>query len=209
MLFFRREERYILDSSSIIDGRVVNLFHKKFLEGKIIIPYLVRTIARRKIGADADKAINNLRKITSLEFIERNIDGVTEELLVLRIAERRKAKVITTSDEFSRYLKSFPLVRLLNIKELYSILTPIFSPNKIITVRILKRGQNPNEGVGYIEGVKIIVSDGAKFINQVVMAKVDSMLQFESGNLVFASLIDRSQENLPEENRKELENGRT
>ncbi len=30
MLFFRREERYVLDSSSIIDGRVVNLFEKKF-----------------------------------------------------------------------------------------------------------------------------------------------------------------------------------
>lgn len=62
MLFFRREERYVLDSSSIIDGRVVNLFEKRFLEGKIIIPYLARIIARRQFGPDAERVINHLKK---------------------------------------------------------------------------------------------------------------------------------------------------
>lgn len=203
MLFFRREERYVLDSASIIDGRVVNLFEKKFLEGKIIIPYLVRIIARKQIGTDAERVLNQLRKITLLEFVEKNVDGVSEEISVLKLASRRKAKVITTSDEYNRHLKSFPDVRIINIKELHSLLTPIFNPNRIISVYIKKRGINSNEGVGYIEGVKIVVMNGAKFLNQRIWARVISMLQSDSGNLVFAEAVaDLKEKSINTDNRK-------
>ncbi len=190
MLFFRPPERYILDSSSIIDGRVVNLFEKKFLEGKIIIPYLVRIIARKQMGTDAERIINHLKRITLLEFVEKNVDSLSEETCVLKVAAKRKAKIITISDEYQRHLKSFPDVRIINLRELHSLLVPIFTPNRIITVCIKKRGINPNEGIGYIEGVKIVVNNGAKFINQRIWARVVSMLQAESGSLVFAEAVE-------------------
>jgi len=190
MLFFRKEERFVLDSSCIIDGRIVNLFEKKFFEGKVIIPYLVRIVVRRKIGVEADKIINNLKKFVSVEFVDKNVDGVVEEECVLKTAERRKAKVITASDGYEFYIKSFPDLRIINIKELYRILTPMFYPGRIISVRIIKRGLNPNEGVGYIEGVKVIVENGVKYLNQSVDVKVVSMIQSETGNLVFGTAIE-------------------
>uniref|UniRef100_A0A7V0Z693 TRAM domain-containing protein n=1 Tax=candidate division WOR-3 bacterium TaxID=2052148 RepID=A0A7V0Z693_UNCW3 len=190
MLFFRKEERFVLDSSCIIDGRIVNLFEKKFFEGKVIIPYLVRIVVRRKIGVEADKIINNLKKFVSVEFVDKNVDGVVEEECVLKTAERRKAKVITASDVYEFYIKSFPDLRIINIKELYRILTPMFYPGRIISVRIIKRGLNPNEGVGYIEGVKVIVENGVKYLNQSVDVKVVSMIQSETGNLVFGTAIE-------------------
>uniref|UniRef100_A0A7V3RHR5 TRAM domain-containing protein n=1 Tax=candidate division WOR-3 bacterium TaxID=2052148 RepID=A0A7V3RHR5_UNCW3 len=190
MLFFKREERFVLDSSSIIDGRIVNLFEKKFFEGKVIIPYLVKIIVRRKIGAEGDKLINNLKKFAPVEFVDKNVDGVIEEICVLKIAKKRKAKVITVSDGYDLYIKSFPDLRIINIKELYRILTPIFYPGRIITIRIIKKGLNPNEGVGYIEGVKVVVENGAKYLNQNVDVKVISMIQFETGNLVFGSVLE-------------------
>lgn len=190
MLFFKKEERFVLDSSCIIDGRIVNLFEKKFFEGKVIIPYLVRIIVRRKIGVEADKIINNLKKFASIEFVDKNVDGVVEEECVLKTAERRKAKVITASDGYEFYIKSFPELRIINIKELYRILTPIFYPGRVISVRIIKKGLNPNEGVGYIEGVKVVVENGAKSINRNVDVKVVSMIQSETGNLVFGTAIE-------------------
>lgn len=122
--------------------------------------------------------------------MEKNVDGVAEEICVLKTASRRKAKVITISDEYNRHLKSFPDVRIINIKELHSFLIPIFTPNRIISVCIKKHGMNANEGVGYIEGVKIVVDNGAKFINQRIWARVISMFQSESGNLVFAEAVE-------------------
>ncbi len=202
MLFFRKEERFVLDSSCIIDGRIVNLFEKKFFEGKVIIPYLVRIVVRRKIGVEADKIISNLKKFVSVEFVDKNVDGVVEEECVLKTAERRKAKVITASDGYEFYIKSFPDLRIINIKELYRILTPLFYPGRIISVRIIKRGLNPNEGVGYIEGVKVIVENGAKYINRSVDVKVVSMIQSETGNLVFGTAIEPAENFIETEEQK-------
>ncbi len=206
MLFFKKEERFVLDSSCIIDGRIVNLFEKKFFEGKVIIPYLVRIVVRRKIGVEADKIINNLKKFASVEFVDKNVDGVVEEECVLKTAERRKAKVITASDGYEFYIKSFPELRIINIKELYRILTPIFYPGRIISVRIIKKGLNSNEGVGYIEGVKVIVENGAKYINRNVDVKVVSMIQSETGNLVFGTAIE-SADNLIETEEQKVKGG--
>jgi uncharacterized protein YacL len=200
MLFFKKEERFVLDSSCIIDGRIVNLFEKKFYEGKVIIPYLVKIIIRRKIGIEADKMLNNLKKVVSIEFVDKNVDGVVEEVCVLRTAERRRAKVFTASEGYDFYIKSFPDVRIINIKELYRSLTPIFFPGRVIPVRIIKRGLNLNEGVGYLEGVKVIVENGAKHLNHYVDVRVVSMIQSDTGNLVFGTVIETSENANQKEN---------
>ncbi|MEO0136621.1 MAG: hypothetical protein ABIL39_00940 [candidate division WOR-3 bacterium] len=205
MLFFKKEDRFVLDSSSIIDGRVVNLFEKKFFEGKVIIPYLVRIIVRRKVGVEADKIINNLKKFSTLEFVDKNVDGVVEEICVLKTAEKRKAKVVTASDTFDLYAKSFPDIRIINIKELYRILTPIFYPGRIISVRIIKKGLNVNEGIGYIEGVKVVVENGAKYLNRNIDVKVVSMIQSETGNLVFGTAIEPAENSLEMEDKLKSE----
>jgi len=191
MVFFKRENRFVLDSSSIIDGRVIHLFEKKFLEGKIIIPLLVKSIVKKFVGTKIDRAINILKRNAPVEFVAEKGDGLVEEICVLKIAKRKKAKVLTTSDEVRRQAKLFPQVRIIDIRDIYRALTPIFTPNKLISVRIIKRGLNPNEGVGYIEGVKIVVENGAKFLNQTVDARVTTMLSFDTGNLVFCTLGDK------------------
>ncbi|OPX17442.1 hypothetical protein BXT86_06490 [candidate division WOR-3 bacterium 4484_100] len=191
MLLFRKEVRYVLDSSSILDGRVIHLFEKKFLEGRILIPQLVKSIVRRASRTVCDRAIQVLKRNAPVEFVVERGNGLVEEVCVLQLASRRKAKVITTSDEVCRQAKFFPEVRVIDIRDIYRTLTPIFSPDKIIMVRILKKGLNPGEGVGYIEGVKIIVQNGAHFINQIVSARVKTMLSFDSGNLVFCTLEEK------------------
>ncbi|HEC78716.1 MAG TPA: hypothetical protein ENI34_06195 [candidate division WOR-3 bacterium] len=190
MIFFKRENRFVLDSSSIIDGRVIHLFERNFYEGKIIIPTLVRTIVRKFIGTKGERAINILKRNARVEFVKEEGNGLVEEVCVLKLARKRRAKLFTVSDEVCRQSKYFPQVSIIDIRDLYRVLTPIFTPDKLITVRILKRGLNHNEGVGYIEGVKIIVENGAKFVNQTVTARVNTMLAFETGNLVFCSLAD-------------------
>ncbi len=192
MLFFKKEERFVLDSSCIIDGRVVSLFEKKFFEGKVIIPYLVKIVARKKIGADADKMIGNLKKFSTVEFVDKNVDGVVEEVCVLKTASRRRAKVITASEAYDYYINSFPDIRIINIKELYRMLTPIFVPGRLITVRIIKKGLNPGEGIGYVEGIKVVVDNGAKYMNRSVDVRIVSMIQSDTGNLVFGTIDESS-----------------
>lgn len=191
MILFKRESRFVLDSSSIIDGRVIHLFEKKFLEGRIIIPLLVKSIVKKFVGTRIDRIINILKRNARVEFVVESGNGLVEELCVLRIAQKKRAKVLTTSDEVCRQAKLFPQVRIIDIRDIYRALTPIFTPNKLISVRILKKGLHSTEGVGYIEGVKIVVENGAKFINQTVNARVTTMLSFDTGNLVFCTLKNK------------------
>jgi uncharacterized protein YacL len=190
MPLFKRVERYVLDSSSILDGRVVQLFNKKIFEGKVIVPHLVNAIVRKVGGSNGEKAILSLEKNAPVEFIIEKGNGLIEEICVLNIAMRKKAKVLTTSDELCRQAKSYPHVRIIDIRDLYRALTPIFVPERVISVRILKKGLRANEGVGYIEGVKIIVENAAKFVNHVVNARVVTMISSDKGSLVFCSLYE-------------------
>lgn len=192
MLFFKRENRYVLDSSSILDGRVLQLFGRKFYEGRVYIPKLVQEIASRVAGPDFAKALAAPGSGTTVEVIVGSGGGSVEETQVLAVAAKKKATVFTASDELCRQAKSCPAVRVIDVRELYRTLTPIFVPNRLIAVRILKRGLRQNEGIGYIEGVKIVVEHAAKHVNQVVNARVLTMISSDKGNLVFCSLEDGS-----------------
>ncbi|OGC40069.1 hypothetical protein A2Y85_05800 [candidate division WOR-3 bacterium RBG_13_43_14] len=192
MLFFKREHRYVLDSASIIDGRVIQLFDRKYFEGRILIPTLVRYLVRKFDGPKGERSIGILKRNASIDFVRDKDGGMSEELVVLKIAQLRNAKLFTVSDEVCRQARLFPNVKLIDIRELYRVLTPIFTPQKTIYVRILKRGLNSNEGVGYIEGVKIVVENGGKYLNQIVAAKVSTMLSLETGNLVFCRIDERN-----------------
>ena len=194
MLLFKREDRFVLDSSSILDGRVVRLFEKKYFEGKIIIPQLVKSILKKITEGKVDRIFSILKKNAPLEFVLDRSDGLVEEVCVFKVAGRTRAKVVTASDEICRIAKFYSRIKVIDIRELYRTLIPIFSPDTMISVRILKRGLHANEGVGYIEGVKIVVDNGARFVNQTVNARVSTMLMSETGNLVFAT-IDKDQIN--------------
>jgi len=204
MILFKREDRYVLDSSSIIDGRVIHLFEKKFLEGKIFIPLLVKSIVKKLTEGKGERDIHILKRNAPIEFVIDKSNGSIEEICVLKTAEKRKAKVVTASNEVCRLAKFYPQVRIIDIRDLYRTLMPIFTPNKLISVRVLKRGLHANEGVGYIEGVKIIIENGAKFLNQTVNVRVATMLLTETGNLVFCTVDNRPAEtvipNQPREN---------
>lgn len=188
MFFFRRESKYVLDSSCIIDGRVIQLFSRRFLEGRIIIPQLALSIVRQSAGNSAERAISILKRNAQVEVSLDRCNGLAEEECVLKCAEKKHAKVCTTSDEVCRKAKHFPKVTVIDIRDVYRALTPIFKPDRVIAVKILKRGLNHNEGIGYIEGVKIVVENGAKYLNQTVTARVTNMLSLETGNLVFCTL---------------------
>jgi len=199
MLFFRHEERFILDSSSIIDGRVSNLFEKNFLEGRIIIPSLVKSIVEKFGTTDIDRILRVLKRYCPVELIDERSDGMTEEVYILKLAIKKRAKVITTSDELCRQAKSFPYVKVIDLRELHRVLSPILSPQKVISVKMLKKGLKPNEGVGYVEGVKVIVEDGAKFLNQTVNVRILAMISTETRNLVLATMAFKPEEK-PAEN---------
>ncbi len=192
MLFVKKEDKYILDSSILMDGRIATLFEKKFLIGKIVIPIEIKE-SIEKGGARKQRGINTierLQKCTRVMFVKSKTDGFAEAQCVLKLAQRERAKVFTAADEMKRLASSFPDVTILDIREIFMALYPVYNTGDTITLRILKRGKKANEGIGYLEGgLKVIVDSAGDSVGKLTEVIVDSMLFLPTGNVVFAHLV--------------------
>ena len=58
-----------------------------------------------------------------------------------------------------------------------------------MTVRLIKRGKESGQGVGYLEdGTMVVVDDGSNKIGRTVVSTVTSLLQTTAGRMIFSKL---------------------
>lgn len=189
MLFIKKEEKYILDSSALMDARVAILFEKKLLSGKVIIPSEIsenieKGGSRKQRGVHT---IERLKKCCRLLFVKTKGSGLAEAHLVMKLAQKERAKVFTASDELRRLHTSYPDVLIIDMRDIFISLFPVYNSGDILTIKIIKRGKKPNEGVGYLEGgLKVIVDGGGDSVGKLTEVSADSMLFLPTGNVLFA-----------------------
>ncbi|MCB0010177.1 MAG: TRAM domain-containing protein, partial [Anaerolineales bacterium] len=77
-------------------------------------------------------------------------------------------------------------VEVLNLNDLANALKPAFLPGEQVTVKIVKPGEEENQGVGYLDdGTMIVIEGGRAHINQSVRIAVTSVLQTSAGRMIF------------------------
>ncbi len=78
---------------------------------------------------------------------------------------------------------------MINLNDLANSLKPVFLPGERIEVRIVKVGEEPGQGIGYLEdGTMVVVEAGRDRINQTVPIAVTSVLQTSAGRMVFGKI---------------------
>lgn len=193
----------LLDTSVIIDGRILEIASTGFLEGPFILPRFIlnelQTIAdssdptRRTKGRRGLDIINELRQLSDvsvqiLEVTLKDFDvGSVDEGLVA-LAKELAAKVVTTDYNLNK-IAQIQGVSVLNVNELANALKPSLLPGESITVDVLREGKEPQQGVGYLDdGTMIVVENGEDFIGKRVEVVVTSMLQTSAGRMVFGRI---------------------
>jgi uncharacterized protein YacL len=80
-------------------------------------------------------------------------------------------------------------VPVINLNDLANALKPVFLPGERIDVRIVKAGEEPGQGIGYLEdGTMVVVEAGRDRVNQSVQVAVTSVLQTSAGRMVFGKV---------------------
>ena len=180
------ENRYILDSTALIDGRIVSLFENRILAGKILIPRISYEIARENAAGRYSMA--TLQRLDCRLSILPTLNGISEADEVISTAQESSGTVVTVSDLLKQKALNLGLA-VINIKELLRLLLPKATPGDVIRVRIVKRGKGSGEGVGYLEfGVKVVVNRAGDKIGKEVSAIVKNALTTPSGMVLFAEL---------------------
>ncbi|NSW79406.1 MAG: TRAM domain-containing protein [Chthonomonadetes bacterium] len=197
----------ILDTNVIIDGRIADICRTGFIEGTIYVPGFVidelQHIAdspdslRRARGRRGLDILNQMQKERHLEV--RTYDDTVDpnEPVDKRLVSLAKSinGVIVTNDFNLNKVAELEGVQVLNVNELANALKPVVLPGEEMRVRIIKEGNQPNQGVGYMDdGTMIVVEGGRDFIDQDVDVLVTSVLQTVAGKMIFASVKNQESE---------------
>lgn len=204
----RRRGIKVLDTSVIIDGRIYDVAKAGFLEGPLYVPYFVleelQHIAdssdplRRQRGKRGLEILKHLQNDFSLEIGSRDRlagqrDGEVDSRIV-SLALALGADIVTNDFNLNR-VASLQNINVLNINDLALALRPNVLPNESLRLQIIREGNQPGQGVGYLEDGTMVVVDGGKArIGETVDVRVTQVIQTERGKLIFADLSTTSAE---------------
>ncbi len=191
----------ILDTSVIIDGRIADIADTGFLEGNLMVPRFV--LDELQYIADSSDSLKRARGRRGLDILNRmqrssgiyidvvdhdfpKIKGVDAKLVAL--AKKTNGKIITNDFNLNK-VAELQGIKILNVNELANALKPVVLPGELMTVKIIKDGKEPGQGVGYLDdGTMIIVDNAQKYQGMSVEALVTSVLQTTAGRMIFSEL---------------------
>jgi uncharacterized protein YacL len=197
-----KEEQIVVDTSSIIDGRILDVVKTGFLEAKLIVPRFVlnelRALAdstdhvKRQKGKRGIEILHSLNKepMVEVEIYDDPVEGVdTVDEKIVKLGYSMDAKILTTDYNLNR-IAQLQGVKVLNINDLANALKPTFAAGERMTIKVIKEGKEHNQGVGYLEdGTMVVVENGKWMVGKTVDVEVTSILQSPSGRIVFTKLI--------------------
>jgi len=195
------EEMTLLDTSVIIDGRIVDICKTKFLEGKIIIPrFVLKELQQIADSTDPIKRQRGRRGLDILHTVQNEVGQditINEEEFpdvpevdskLVKLAKLLDAKILTVDFNLNR-VASLQGIKVMNINELANALKPVVIPGEQMRVKLLREGKEHNQAIGYLDdGTMIVVEDGRRLIGQEVKAVVSSVLQTPAGRMIFTKI---------------------
>jgi uncharacterized protein YacL len=196
----------IIDTSVIIDGRIVDVCETGFLEGSFIIPQFIlqelQHIAdssdslRRARGRRGLDILHKIQKINNIDvkIVDEDFPKIKEvDAKLVALARTLDAKIITNDFNLNK-VAELQGVTVLNLNELANALKPVVLPGETMNIFIAKEGKESNQGVGYLDdGTMVVVDHAKKSINRQVDVIVTSVLQTTAGRMIFAKLKDSSE----------------
>jgi uncharacterized protein YacL len=202
-----REAYKILDTSVVIDGRIVEVCETGFLEGTLLVPQFVlrelQQIADSPDGLRRNRAKRGFEVLERLQRVSKvsvQIDGRDFPQLrevdrkLLELAKLTGGKVVTNDYTLNK-LASLSGVAVLNVNELANTLKSVVLPGEPMSVHIVKEGKEVGQGVAYLDdGTMVVVDHGKRLIGQTVDVTVTTVLQTTAGRMIFARL--REEESL-------------
>lgn len=196
------ERIIILDTSAIIDGRILDIYKTNFFGGRLVVPRFVLLELQRMADAEDEikrqrgrrglDFLRNMQKNTAIDFRihEDDIPGDLEvDTKLVRLAKILDACVCTLDYNLGR-AAAIQGVTILNINELVNAVRPQLFPGDELEVRLVKEGKELNQAVAFTdEGTMIVVADGRALIGKKVKVRISSLLQTQGGRMIFSRMI--------------------
>ncbi len=195
------ENPLVLDTSAIIDGRIVELIDARFIEGMIVVPrFVLNELQFVSDSADATKRERGRRGLEILNRIQRNTryevkiheaDFPEEQQVdakLIRLTKALNGKLFTTDFNLAK-VAEIQAVPCVNIAEIAMKLKPVVLTGDMMQLKIVREGKDRGQGIGYAsDGTMVVVNHAQALMGHQVRVQVTSVLQTGAGIIIFAEL---------------------
>ena len=192
-------QQILLDTSTIIDGRIADISQTGFITGTLVVPRFVlielQRIAdsadtmRRNRGRRGLEILNRLQKDATvpIEIVDADAEGIADvDGKLVKLARDWHCPIITNDFNLNR-VAELQGVKVLNINELANAIKPVLLPGEDIHIKIMQDGKELGQGVGYLDdGTMIVVENGRQYMNMTIEVSVTRVLQTVAGRMIFA-----------------------
>lgn len=191
----------ILDTNVIIDGRVADICETRLIDSPVVVPRFVlqelQEIAdstdrlTRNKGRRGLDILNRLQRCDKIDVTIHETPRAPGELVdnrLLSLAKELSARIMTNDFNLNK-IAQLQGVEVININELANALKPAVIPGEEMTISILRPGDQPGQGVGYLDdGTMVVVEQGRDRMGQEVRVVVNSVYQTQAGRMIFGKI---------------------
>ncbi len=191
----------VLDTSAIIDGRIADLYRSKLFDAPLLVPrFVLNELQLIADSADRLKRNRGRRGLDILKEMQMNplidieidetptpdtegVEGVDQKLVVF--TKNINGRLATTDYNLSK-VAQVREVDVMNINDLANSLKTIALPGEALSVKIVKPGEEADQGIGYLDdGTMVVVESGRNKIGRDVNISITSSLQTSAGKMIF------------------------
>jgi len=195
----RSTRKLLLDTSVLIDGRIVDIAETGFIGGQLIIPrFVLSELHRVADSSDAlrrnrgRRGLNMLNKLQNLEMIPvRIIDDDFDDIAdvdnkLVALGLQLGAPVVTNDYNLNQVAEAQG-VQILNVNLLANAVRSIYIPGETFSLRIIQEGREADQGVGYLaDGTMVVVERGKTYMDRNVSVTVTKLITQPTGRMIFA-----------------------
>lgn len=188
----------ILDTSVVIDGRILDIADTHFIDGPLILPnFVLREIQLISDSSDPIKRARGRRGLEMLNKLQRKgsievkitykdySDTREVDAKLIKLARDTGGKIVTNDFNLNK-VAELQGVKVLNLNTLANALKPVVLPGEELGIQVIKEGKDENQGIGYLEdGTMVVIENGGHLVGKEVKVTVTSIIQTAAGKMIF------------------------
>jgi len=193
------DRELLLDTSVLIDGRIVDIARTGFLGGTLVVPRFVLSelhqVAdssdplRRGRGRRGLAKLNELQREEELpvRIVEDDFEDVAQvdDKLVM-LAIQMNGLIVTNDYNLNRVAEA-QNVTVLNVNLLANAVRAVYIPGETFPIRVIQEGKDPDQGVGYLEdGTMVVIANAKQYMDRTINVTVTRLINKETGRMIFA-----------------------
>jgi uncharacterized protein YacL len=193
----RGQRPTLLDTSVVIDGRILDIVNTRLLQGVLVIPKFV--LNELQLIADSGDKLKRARGRRGLEILQKLQETVLVDVVIedadaeggnvdqklVAMAKDNNARIMTNDFNLNK-IATLRGVDVINLHDLAKALRPVALPGEALHVKIVKPGEAPGQGVGYLEdGTMVVVENARVAVGRDIELVVTSTIQTSAGRMIF------------------------